>query len=243
MGLKLQKHGPTENGGASLGQTWHEIIHRYLLNESRNEYEKVVAAAVINALKVYKSTSSMVKNIEILQSKFPLYGFMTDKENLEINFWNGDADAIGWFEGHYVIVEWKVVNLLEFWDDALAYGDYLHQCLVYARLLQLHLELEKLPYILIVPIYSETGNDIHPALFRDFPKECKEKIEHYEWSKEIKIFEIDVAKTLVDEESFTVPNDGIVPDEARVIDVFKEDVTVRELLEALRLNLSKLKVA
>ena len=241
MELKLRIPGPTGSGGARIGQTWHGIIHRYLKNESRNSDEKMVGAAVINALK--RSTRSIVKNIEILQSNFPLYGFMTDKENLDINFWDGDADAIGWFDGHYVIVEWKAVDLLKFWEkNPLAYGDYLHQCLVYARLLQLHMELENLPYILIVPISNTTGNDIHPALFRDFPDECKEKIEHYEWSKELKVLEIDVAKTLL-EESFTVPNDGIVPGEARVRDVFKGDVTVSQLLETLGLNLLKLKVA
>ena len=56
--------------------------------------------------------------------------------------------------------------------------------------------------------------------------------------------EIDVHETLLNEEIFTeLEDDGIVPDEAKLIDVFKEDVTVRQLLEALRLNLSKLKVA
>ena len=234
---KLERAGRQSGRGTEDGNFWHKSAKKYIENPSQNKGG--AGEALIKAL---ESEESIVKGIKFLQTEFPLYGFMTT--NLEINFWNGKADAIGWLGGHYVIVDWKAVELLEFWEgNPLAYGNYLHQCLVYARLLQLHLGLKKLPYILIVPIDNKTGNDIRPALFRDFPKECKEKIEHYEWSKELKVLEIDVAKTLVDEESFTVPNDGIVPDEARVIDVFKEDVTVRQLLEALGLDLLKLKVA
>lgn len=106
----------------------------------------------------------------------------------KVYLWQGDADAVGWYRdrsgmGRYVIVDWKVLNILEFWKkNADAYGKYLHQCLVYARLLQLHLELDYLPHILIVPISGETGRDVHPALFSDYPERCKELIENFEWS-------------------------------------------------------------
>ena len=60
--------------------------------------------------------------------------------------------------------------------------EYLHQCLFYARLLQLHMDLDYLPHILIVPISSITGKDIYPALFWDYPEECKQAIESFKWS-------------------------------------------------------------
>ena len=212
MKFKTEKRGET-GPNVETGKRWHTSIRKYLQSpENKKQESDEEGEAVIKAL---KSKESIVERIEFLQSEFPLYGFMTDEENSEIYFWNGRADEIGWFEGNYVIVDWKAFGVQKFWeDDRRAYGECLHQCLVYARLLQLHMELEELPFILIVHINSRTGKDICPALFRDFPDECKKKIEKYKWSKTI-----------------------------MVIDVFKEDVTVRQLLEALRLNLSKLKVA
>ena len=46
------------------------------------------------------------------------------------------------------------------------------------------MSLDYLPYILIVPISSTNGKDFHPALFFDYPKTCKDKIESFEWSIE-----------------------------------------------------------
>ena len=131
-----------------------------------------------------------VFEIEFLDSHFPLYGYMYSKteDSPKVYLWQGDADAVGWYrdssgEERYVIVDWKVLDILEFWKkNKDAYGKYLHQCLVYARLLQLHLKLDYLPHILIVPISGVTGQDFHPMLFCDYPEKCKEKIESFEWS-------------------------------------------------------------
>lgn len=127
--------------------------------------------------------------IRWLDSDFKLHGYMYSKEEPpEVYLWKGDADAVGWYEdspeeGRYVIVDWKVCDILMFWKKNVnAYGKFLHQCLIYARLLQLHLKLNYLPHILIVPISGITGQDIHPGLFCDFPKECKEMINSFEWS-------------------------------------------------------------
>ena len=129
-------------------------------------------------------------DIVFLDSHFPLYGYVYSKtENSpKVYLWQGEADAVGWYKDssgneRYVIVDWKVVNTLDFWEKNVdAYGKYLHQCLVYSRLLQLHLKLGYLPQILIVPISGETGQDFHPVLFYDYPEKCKEKIESFEWS-------------------------------------------------------------
>ena len=104
----------------------------------------------------------------------------------EMYFWKRDADAIGWYYNERreqyedVIVDWKVQrDLLDFWKKSDAYGKFLHQCLVYARLLQLHLKLHYLPAILIVPISSDNGKDILPGLFYNYPEECKSAINDY----------------------------------------------------------------
>ncbi len=235
--MELAKQGKT-GSGTDVGQIWHKSITKYIEKPSRRKNR--AGRAVIKAL---KSEKSIVKDIEFLrQTEFPLYGFMM--RNLEIYFWNGKADAIGWLDGNYVIVDWKAVHLsavdlLEFWEtEPLAYGDYLHQCLVYARLLQLHLGLKKLPFILIVPISSKTGKDIHPALFRDFPDECKEKIEKYKWSKDSRLI-IDVDKRFLKQ---TYRKIGVVSDKCVVNDLFKKDITVGQLLRALGFKDSKLNV-
>ena len=128
--------------------------------------------------------------IYLLESRFPLYGYASDETGAlpNVYFWHGEADAIGWYKndkgkGRYVIVDWKVLDILDFWErNKDAYGKYLHQCLIYARLLQLHMKLNYLPHILIVPISSITGKDIYPALFWDYPEECKQAIESFKWS-------------------------------------------------------------
>ena len=80
-------------------------------------------------------------------------------------------------------MDWKVLDILNFWKkNKSAFGKFFHQCLIYARLLQLHMDLDYLPHILIVPISSRTGEDIHLALFWDYPIEGEEAIETFKWS-------------------------------------------------------------
>ena len=116
------------------------------------------------------------------------YMYRKTEESPKIFLWQGDADAVGRYKDSsgkekYVIVDWKVLDVLEFWKkNTDAYGKYLHQCLVYARLLQLHLELDYLPHILIAPINGVTGNEIYPALFCDYPEKCTDQIDSFEWS-------------------------------------------------------------
>ena len=78
----------------------------------------------------------------------------------------------------------KVLDILNSWEkNKNAFGKYHHQCLIYARLLQLHMDLDYLPHILIIPISSLTGKDVYLALFWDYPKECKQAIESFKWSR------------------------------------------------------------
>ena len=84
----------------------------------------------------------------------------------------------------YVIVDWKVLDILNSWEkNKNAFGKCHHQCLIYARLLQLHMDLDYLPHILIVPISSITGKDVYLALFWDYPEDCKQAIESFKWSR------------------------------------------------------------
>ena len=128
-------------------------------------------------------------NLSFLESKFPLFGFMadvvTEEKHPKLYLWQGVTDAIAYSTEleKYVIVDFKVVdNLLDYWQSKTDLcGKHLHQCLAYAKLLQLHMGLDYLPPSLIVVINKFTGIDGYFPLFQDYPDECKEKLDEYDW--------------------------------------------------------------
>ena len=180
--------------------------------------------------------------INFFDSHFPLYGYMSKtEESSKVYLWQGEADAVGWYKdnngvGIYVIVDWKVLDILDFWTkNPGAYGKYLHQCLVYAKLLQLHLQLNYLPAILIVPISGTTGQDIHPSLFYEYPEKCKEMIESYEWSTTLPeppppVMTIDGNRPWPFSDGFKFKN-GTVGQNMPLREFFDKDATVRDLFE------------
>ena len=185
------------------------------------------------------------RNLYFLDSKFPLFGFMrevatNEKKHPKLYLWQGEADAIAfsWVLKKYVIVDFKVVdNLSDYWQKKTDLcGKHLHQCLVYAKLLQLHMKLPYLPPSLIVVIHKVTGKEGYFALFEDYPQECYEKLDEYEWFTEqpskrpLKIASTD--KLL--HEKFRYVRDVHVPDpQAKLSDIFGKDATVKDLLDSL----------
>ena len=152
------------------------------------EAERLWFNGVHKCLKEFKV--SLLHAIE----EVPLSGFaFTTDEKPEFNFWSGRADAIGLLEGEdeykYVIIDWKSTGsrLNAFWehgDDNMRsayYRDHLTQCLLYARLLKMHLSLNYWPPTLIVPFNSDKEY-MHPRLFIDYPYESKKAIQKYQWS-------------------------------------------------------------
>ena len=99
--MELENNGPT-GSGAEVGKRWHSIMKDYIDKSSKSDNEQSddeqsdddkIAEGVIDALK------EEFDGIEFLQSEFPLYGYMVPKEDgEEIYFWNGKADAIGWYK-------------------------------------------------------------------------------------------------------------------------------------------------
>lgn len=185
--LQLSKEGKRGKGN-TIGREWDDGLSQIIQLMKEGSLSSVSERPELQLLKAI----SKEFKIQFLDSQFPLYGYMYSKTEKQpkVYYWEGDTDAIGWYkdpksgEGRYVIVDWKVLgDIATFWlKNPDAYGRYLHQCLVYARLLQLHMELKSLPYILIVPISAVTGKDFHPALFYNYPEECTEFIESFEWS-------------------------------------------------------------
>ena len=185
-------------------------------------------------------------NLSFSESKFPLYGFMrevatNEKKHSKLYLWQGEANAIAFSEvlEKYVIVEFKVVdNLSDYWQSKTdSCGKHLDQCLVYAKLLQLHMKLPYLPPSLIVVIHKVTGKEGYFALFEDYPKECDKKLDEYEWFTEqpskrpLKIANTD--KLL--HEKFRHVGDVVhVPDpQTKLSNIFGEDATVKDLLDSL----------
>ena len=186
------------------------------------------------------------RNLYFLESKFPLFGFMrevatNEKKHPKLYLWQGEADAIAfsWVLKKYVIVDFKVVdNLSDYWQKKTDLcGKHLHQCLVYAKLLQLHMELDYLPPSLIVVIHKVTGKEGYFALFEDYPKECYEKLDEYEWFTEqpskrpLKIANTD--KLL--HENFRYMGDvvRVLDPQTKLSAIFGEDATVKDLLDSL----------
>ena len=185
-------------------------------------------------------------NLSFLDSKFPLFGFMrevatNEKKHPKLYLWQGEADAIAnsWKLEKYVIVEFKVVdNLLDYWQSKTDLcGKHLHQCLAYAKLLQLHMNLHYLPPSLVVVIHKVTGKEGYFALFEDYPQECKDKLDEYEWFTEqpskrpLKIANTD--KLLYENFRYMYRDVEVLPAQTKLSDIFGEDARLKDLLDFL----------
>ena len=136
-------------------------------------------------------------------------------------------------------MEFKVVdNLSDYWQSkTVLFRKHLHQCLVYAKLVQLHMKLPYLPPSLIVVIHKVTGKEGYFVLFENYPKECYEKLDEYEWFTEqppkrpLKIANTD---KLWHENFRYMCRDVVVPPApTKLSDIFGEDATVKDLLDSL----------
>ena len=223
--------GPTRTRGDALGNVWHKLLRDTLKEKKMTEYRT-------------KHTISILElGIEILNSNFYLYGFMYSESELspEVYFWQGEADAIGWYynkkrgQYEYVIVDWRVKrDLLHFWVSDDTFGMYLHQGLLYAKLLQVLLKLDYLPSVLIAPISDENECFVQLGLFSDYPDECKKLInDDFCWHGNVPE---SLSQTIYAKASLF---DQIVcfesPIGANVLlrCIFRENATVGDLLEAL----------
>lgn len=185
----------------------------------------------------------MKHNLRFLDSSFRLFGFMREvatdaKKHPKLYLWRGTVDAIAYSTelGQYVIVDFKEVeNLLEYWRKRTDLcGKHLHQCLVYAKLFQLHMELDYLPPILIVAIDGFTGMDGYFPLFEDYPEQCYKKLDEYEWfvnppqKRPLKICKPEKLLSPVFRDGFTAisPNTSLKA-------LFNADATVENLLDLL----------
>ena len=225
-----------ERSGAYLGQYWDRFLSDRINEKKPTSGKRDVADSLFDHLEAKFG-------IKLLVSHMQLYGYMYSQEELspEVYYWCGDADAVGWYynttkkQNEYVIVDWKVVDLLNYWEkNKYAFGKHLHQCLVYARLLQLHLKLEYLPSILIVAISNNNGKDIHPGFFRDYPRECKSLLdEQLVWSIE----QPKPLRNIYSKFPFNPTlKEGVVPEKMPLTELFAKGAKVNDLLKAFDLN-------
>lgn len=182
-------------------------------------------------------------DLRFLDKKFPLFGFMrdaaTDTKNYpKLYLWRGEADAIAYSRTleKYVIVDFKVVNdLLSYCDKkTVLCGEHLHQCLLYAKLLQLHMGLKYLPPSLIVVIHQATGIEGSFPLFQDYPEKCRKRLDVYEWFTEqpskrpLKI----KSNEKLWHKNFKGKK-GEIPPEIPLQKIFEGKATVKDLLDVL----------
>ena len=218
--------------GTEIGVQWHSTMKNYIHENnysSDNDDDKKECARKI-AKGVIDTINGIIPNIKFLKSEFALFGYMTRSD---ISFWNGKADAIGYYKGNYVIVDWKVVQSSYFHGKNLdVYGSYLHQCLVYARLLQLRLNLQTLPFIMIVLIDGENGDKIYPYMFETYPDECKKLLESYNWSVDEPSTGIEVHCGNLIKPKCSFIEQGEVDDEIPLCKLFKKNAKVSDLRKA-----------
>ena len=96
------------------------------------------------------------------------------------------------------------------------------------------MKLDYLPSSLIVIIHKVTGKEGYFALFKDYPQECYEKLDEYEWFTEqpsrrpLKIVNTDklFVKNLNGKE-------GIFRANSELKNIFAPNATVKDLLDAL----------
>ena len=172
------------------GNEWDALLSNWI---KRNRFPVIPNSPTLKNEEVARRLISCVErqhDLTFLDSKFPLFGFMREvakdqKKHPKLYLWQGEADAIAysWNLDKYVIVDFKVVDdLLDYWKKKTDLcGKHLHQCLVYAKLLQLHEGLDYLPPSLIVAIDRFTGMRAYFPLFEDYPGECYKKLDEYEW--------------------------------------------------------------
>lgn len=251
--FKLSPAGPVGPPfGTEKGKQWHTLIDDYVEGK-RNDGGKAVDS-------LFKNLDGIL-GIKILSSKFTLHGYTRsaskNESSTEVNFWDGEADAIGFYyneersEHEYVIIEWKTMqSLLDFWESRDTLGHHLHQGLAYAKLLQVHLELSYLPSVLLVGISTHNGSDVQSGLFWDYPDRCKEVInDHFRWSTEqpeplslrmygnkSRLFIPQKVKSSQNGDPLSLPAD------TRLRDIFNEDATIGDLTKALGSDIGSLTV-
>ena len=232
-----KNRGDTDESSTSSSNLSDQISKLRLLSQEDVIQERVARGLISSIEEQHK--------LYFYDSKFPLFGFMrevatNEKKHPKLYLWQGEADAIAysWVLNKYVIIDFKVVdNLSDYWKSKPDLcGKHLHQCLVYAKLLQLHMKLPYLPSSIVVVIHKVTGKEGYFALFEDYPQECKDKLDEYEWfTKQPSKHPLKIANTdKLLNEKFRYVRDVHVPDpQTKLSDIFGEDATVKDLLDSL----------
>ena len=218
--------------GCVLGQDWGKFLSERI-DGGRTSGKRDAADSLFDYL-------NETFGVTLFVSYMQLYGYMCSPEKCQVYYWDGEADAVGWYynktreQNEYVIVDWKVLDLLNYWESSSAFGQHLHQCLVYARLLRLHLNLSYLPSILIVAISKYSGRDFQAGFFYDYPDECKSFLdEQLTWSIE----QPKPPWNIYGKFPFNPKlKEGVVCDEMLLKDLFAEEAKVKDLLKVFDLN-------
>lgn len=146
---------------------------------------------------------TVVKDIEakfqckILWGEIEMHGFASKEERL--HFWSGKLDAVALLNkndkngSRVIVIDWRTCDdVNKFWENAQQYKGKLHQCIIYRRLLAIHMkEYFKVqaipePGIMVVAIDRQNINVNDPRLCLDFT-ELKNagifnKLNQFDWT-------------------------------------------------------------
>lgn len=141
--------------------------------------------------------------LKIVLSEIHIGGFSTElKGQKRRYYWSGKIDAIGLMNGNdkdgcgVVVLDWITCSHAgTFWKFATEYNVKLHQCLIYRRLLAVHMrEYFKdpnipQPGIMIVALNRESINVNNPRLCMDFTEMEKagffEEFDQFKWDANV----------------------------------------------------------
>lgn len=241
-----------ENGCIANGKKWDESFTDFIRkfrDYTKSDSSGPKPSESDNPIAIDVAVEKLVNFVEeqhdlrFLDKKFPLFGFMRDaatdtKDHPKLYLWRGEADAIAYSRQleRYVIVDLKVVNdLLSYCEKkTVLCGKHLHQCLLYAKLLKLHMGLGYLPPSLIVVIHQATGIEGYFPLFQDYPEECYDRLGEYEWfTKQPSKRPLKIKS---DEKLWRKSCKGKklrIPPEIPLQKIFEEKAVVKDLLDVL----------
>ena len=129
-----KKDGPTAHG-----RYIHSLFNRvFIKRKPWTDEERQVS-------KVFRYIKKQF-GLKIVCSEKRIDGFSTDSKGLEgPYYWSGKIDAIGLMDGDgkngcgVVVLDWRTCSDTgKFWENA-EYEDKLHQCMIYRRLLAVHM--------------------------------------------------------------------------------------------------------
>ena len=196
------------------------------------------------------------------KAEVSICGYSTKKS--KIDFCSGQMDAPAFREEDYLevlVVDWKsssndaLKDPIKWWDKATWFKTPLYQSFIYRELLKAHLKENNIKArvgVMLVPIPQKRKPDVMPGLCTDFRRMHEvgllDGINECEWfSEESKcVHTMTLPSSLINlpnlDSTYVEESTNVLKREILVKEIIKDDATVEDLCQELRLLQLQLKV-